>query len=81
MTAINPEVCATHKKRRFGKGFSREELKKAGTDRKEALRLGMRIDLKRKTAHERNVAAVKTFVESKRVPAKPKRKSKSAGAH
>lgn len=81
MTAISPKVYKTHEKQRFGKGFSREELKKAGTDCREALRLGIRIDPKRKTAHEANVAAVKAFVESKKVPSKPKRKSKSAGPH
>jgi len=62
-------------KQRYGKGFSVEELKKAGLSVKEAIKLGIPTDPRRKTAHDKNVETVKSFLE-KRKP-KPKRKQKS----
>ncbi len=62
-------------KQRYGKGFSVEELKKAGLSAKEAIKLGIPTDPRRKTAHDENVETVKSFLE-KRKP-KPKRKQKS----
>jgi len=40
---------------RIGKGFSKSELKEAGVDFKQALRLTIPIDLRRKTRHAENV--------------------------
>ncbi|UCH31354.1 MAG: ribosomal protein L13e [Candidatus Bathyarchaeota archaeon] len=51
-----------HKKRndkRKGRGFSREELKKAGLSPKQALRIGIPIDSRRRTIHPKNVKLVK----------------------
>jgi len=42
-------------KMRFGKGFSKGELKEAGVDFKQALRLTIPVDLRRRTRHEENV--------------------------
>jgi large subunit ribosomal protein L13e len=72
MTALRPKIVRTGGKQRSGRGFSREELKKAGTDFKEALRLKIAVDLKRKTAHDENVEAVKTFLKSEKPKLKPK---------
>lgn len=45
-----------------GRGFSREELKKAGIDYKTALKLGITVDLRRKTSHEENIDVLKQFL-------------------
>jgi ribosomal protein L13E len=80
MGAVRPRVFRKHGKQRYGKGFSREELKKAGLCMKDGLRFKISVDAKRKTAHEENVEAVKTLLQDKKAAAKPeraKRKSKS----
>ncbi len=74
---IKPRVLRKNGKQREGKGFSREELKQAGTNTAEALRLKIPIDMKRKTAHEHNIAALKTLLQSRKTDSKPKRKPKS----
>ena len=77
MMSSKPKVFKKGGKQRYGKGFSGEELKKAGLSFKEALRLGIPIDSKRRTAHEENVEAIKSFLGSMKAKAKRKGKSKS----
>jgi ribosomal protein L13E len=82
--AAEPKVFKTREKKRQGKGFSREELKKAGTNVTEALKLRIPTDPRRKTAHDENVEIVKTFIKHKKEeqksrkqkPKKPQKKSK-----
>lgn len=77
MTEIQAKVFKKARKQRFGRGFSRDEIKKAGTDRKEALKLGIPLDSKRKTAHEENVETIKNFLRDRRTEVKPKKKPKN----
>jgi len=77
MIAVKPKVFKKGGKLRYGRGFSREELKRTGLSLKEALELGISVDLRRRTVHEGNVEAIKTFLESKKPASKSKRKSKS----
>jgi large subunit ribosomal protein L13e len=77
MITAKPKVFRKAGKQRYGKGFSREELKKAGLSLKEALRFGISVDSRRKSAHEENVEVVKAFLESKKTASKPRGKSKS----
>jgi large subunit ribosomal protein L13e len=77
MITAKPKVFRKAGKQRYGKGFSREELKKAGLSLKEALRFGIPVDSRRKSAHEENVEVVKAFLESKKTAPKPRGKSKS----
>jgi len=77
MMAAKPKVFKKSGKQRHGKGFSREELKRAGLSLKEALKFGIPVDFRRRTTHEENVEVVKTFLESKKVESKSKGKSKS----
>lgn len=79
MTTTRPKVFKNDGKQRFGRGFSREELKKAGSSLKEAVKLGLLVDDKRKTVHDQNVEAAKTFLQERRPASKPKprRKPKS----
>jgi large subunit ribosomal protein L13e len=77
MMALKPKVFKKGGKQRCGKGFSREELKKAGINLKEALKLGIPVDFRRKTIHNENVDAVKAFMEKEKAKPKSKGKSKS----
>jgi Ran GTPase-activating protein (RanGAP) involved in mRNA processing and transport len=64
MTATKPKVFKKGRRQRSGKGFSRQELKKAGLSRAEALRLDIPVDSRRRTVHEENVNVVKALLES-----------------
>ena len=77
MMAAKSKVFKKGGKQRHGKGFSREELKRAGLSLKEALKFGIPIDSRRRTTYEENVEIVKNFLESKKAESKSKRKSKS----
>jgi ribosomal protein L13E len=74
MRHIKPKILKPNGKQRNGRGFSPEELKKAGLNPTEASRLGLPADLRRKTAHDENVQAIKAYVEKKKTEAKPKPK-------
>lgn len=73
MIAAEPRVFKAREKKRGGKGYSREELKKAGTNMNEALKLRIPLDPRRKTAHEENIEAVKTFIAQKKAERKPRK--------
>jgi ribosomal protein L13E len=76
MHHIKPKILKPNGKQRDGRGFSPEELKKAGLKPTEASRLGLPADLRRKTAHSENVEVIKAYVEKKKAEAKPKPKPK-----
>jgi hypothetical protein len=76
MTATKPRVFKEDGKQRCGRGFSREELEKAGSNLKEALGLGLFVDPRRKTAHDENVEAVKACMSEKKPDPKPKESEK-----
>jgi len=61
---LQPIVIRKKGKARKGKGFSRSELREAGLDSKQALKLGIPIDLRRKTEHEGNVKILKQHLRS-----------------
>ncbi len=58
-----------------GKGFSRKELKEAGLDLQEALRLALPIDSRRSSRHEENVETLKTYIKETK-PRSPKKKER-----
>ena len=49
---------------RGGRGFSRGELREAKMNHKQALKLGIPIDPRRKTKHEENVKTLKHHLRS-----------------
>ena len=57
---------------RKGKGFSRSELREAGLDSKQALKLGVPIDLRRKTKREENIKILKQYLLSLSSKKKPR---------
>ena len=75
--AIKPLVFKKGEKQRHGKGFSREELKKSGLSPREALKLHIPVDFRRRTVHEENVSVIKRFLESRETAPKSKRRRKS----
>jgi len=57
---------------RLGKGFSRQELQKAGLTPSQAVKLGIRIDIRRKTVHDGNIETAKLMIEERKRIKKPK---------
>lgn len=72
MHHLKPKINKKDGKQRAGRGFSREELERAGLNSAEAKRLEIPVDKRRRTTHDQNVEAVKTYVEKKLAEAKPK---------
>jgi ribosomal protein L13E len=73
---MEPKILKPGGRQRIGRGFSPEELRKAGLNKIEAVRLGIPADLRRKTVHDENVEALKACVEKKKAKAKPKPRKK-----
>jgi large subunit ribosomal protein L13e len=57
-----------------GRGFSKEELRKAALGFRMALKLGIPVDLKRRTLHGENVEALKEYVGSLKKAEKHKKR-------
>ncbi len=65
MHHVKATVTKQNGKKSAGKGFSANELKEAGINRQQAKKLGIRVDIKRKSTHEENVAAIKAHAKPK----------------
>ena len=86
MHHIKPKILKPDEKQRLGKGFSREELKKAGVNLAVARAIELPIDMRRRTVHDENVEAIKAYaaeektkrktVEKPVVQEKPRKQSK-----
>jgi ribosomal protein L13E len=74
MHHIKPKILKPDGKQRSGRGFSPNELKKAGLTPADGAKLGIPADLRRKTAHDENVEAIKAYVEKEKAKIKPKPK-------
>jgi len=77
MAASRPLVHRRDGKQVEGKGFSLDELKKAGSSFAEAVRLHVPVDPRRRTVHDENVEALKPILMAKKSAAKAKSKRKS----
>jgi ribosomal protein L13E len=73
MTTTRPKVFKKHGERRFGKGFSLGELKKAGMNFKEVKELGIPTDPRRRTAHEENIEIIKVFLRDRKTVSKSRK--------
>ncbi len=71
------KVTSPSRKQRKGRGFSRKELREAGSDRTEALKLSIPFDEKRKTAHPENVKAIEAFLSANRPTPRPIKKKRA----
>ncbi|MBS7621510.1 ribosomal protein L13e [Candidatus Bathyarchaeota archaeon] len=74
MTEVKPLVFKNRGKQRLGKGFSLGELKEVKLSMKQALKLSIPVDSRRRTIHESNVKALKEFLAK---IVKPEKASKS----
>ena len=77
MHHIKPKIHRTDGKERNGRGFSLEELKKAGLNKSEAIKLEIPVDKRRKTAHDQNVQKIKSYAKKKKPETKPKPQPKT----
>jgi len=90
MHRIKVVITKHNKKESLGKGFSPTELEKAGVNKQQAKQIGLPVDVKRKSVHDENVAAIKDYAEKAKAQAaaklemqkpepeaKPKKKAKS----
>jgi large subunit ribosomal protein L13e len=73
---IRPIVRKKRNRLREGKGFSKGELREVGIDFKQALKLKIPIDVRRKTKHEDNIKTLNHHLRSLKSP-KPGKKRKS----
>lgn len=77
MHHIKPQILNQKGKQRSGRGFSLEELKKAGLNTAEAKKLEIPVDKRRKTAYDQNIKTLKAFAEKAKAVTVPKPKTKS----
>jgi ribosomal protein L13E len=59
MHHVKPTIQRENGKTKSGKGFSPNELAKAGINKLQAKELGLSVDYRRKTAHDINIEALK----------------------
>jgi len=62
--SLYPIVYRKRRVRR-GKGFSKDELRAVNLSLKEALRLGIPVDPRRRTKHTENIDTLKKILEGK----------------
>jgi large subunit ribosomal protein L13e len=77
MSTEQPKIFKQDGKQREGRGFSRGELAKAGSHMKEALKLHIPLDPRRKTVHDENVETLQKLLETRKPAVKAEKKSKS----
>ena len=61
-------------KQSIGRGFSLNELKEAGLNKQDAKKIGIPLDVKRKSLHDENVACIKSHAEKAKAEAAAKPK-------
>jgi len=74
MRQIKVVITKHNKKQSIGKGFSTTELEKAGVNKQQAKQMGLPVDVKRKSAHDENIACIKEFAEKAKAAAAAKPK-------
>jgi ribosomal protein L13E len=74
MRHTKPKITKPDGEQRSGRGFSPDEIKKAGLTRAEARKMALPVDNRRKTAHEENVEAIKEYTRKAKAVIKTKPK-------
>ncbi|MGD6808138.1 MAG: ribosomal protein L13e [Candidatus Bathyarchaeia archaeon] len=69
MHHIKPTIQRPNGKTKNGKGFSPNELAKAGVTALQAKQMGMPVDFRRKSEHESNIEALKAHAAAKKTDA------------
>jgi large subunit ribosomal protein L13e len=78
MHHIKPHILKPDERKRIGRGFSREELKKAGISLAVARAIELPIDMRRRTAHDDNVEAIKAYAAKEKAERKAMEKTETA---
>jgi len=76
---IRPVAQKKDGRTKEGKGFSKGELREVGIDSKQALRLAIAIDLRRRTKHEENIRTLKQHLQGFKSSKTRKKRQKRAG--
>ena len=76
---IRPVVLKKDGRTKNGKGFSRGELREVGVDSRQALRLAIPIDLRRRTKHEENIRTLKQHFQGFKSSKTRKKRQKRTG--
>jgi ribosomal protein L13E len=72
MHHIKAVITKQNGKQSTGRGFSPSELEKAGVNKQQAKQMGIPVDVKRKSAHDENIATLKAHAQKAKAEAKPK---------
>jgi ribosomal protein L13E len=72
MHHIKPTITKNKGTNIEGKGFSPNEMAKAGVTKNQMQKMKMPIDYKRKSEHESNIAAIKAHAAQAKAEEKPK---------
>ncbi len=75
MHHIKPRILKPDERKRLGRGFSREEIKKAAVNLSVARSIELPIDMRRRTAHDENVEAIKVYAANEKAKRKPVEKA------
>ena len=70
MHHVKPMVLKQDETQRKGRGFSPNELEKAGVNKLQARELGLPVDYRRKSAHDENVKTIKSHASKAKDQAK-----------
>jgi ribosomal protein L13E len=72
MQSVKAIVTKRNGRKSTSRGFSLTELQEAGLTKQNAKKMGIPLDVKRKSAHDENVATLKAHAEKAKAKAKPK---------
>ena len=72
MHHIKAVITKQNGKQSTGRGFSLNELTKAGLTKQDAKKIGIPLDVKRKSSHDENIATLRAHAEKAKAEAKPK---------
>jgi ribosomal protein L13E len=77
MHHIKPIITKRNGKQKPGKGFSPNELEQAGVTKQQARRIGLPVDLRRKSVHAENIKTITAHSEQAKAVAKVKTRKRA----
>jgi large subunit ribosomal protein L13e len=78
MHHIKPTIHKPNGKVKAGRGFSPDELAKAGVNKLQARQMGLPVDWRRRTSHDENVENIKAHADKAKADAEAKAAVKPA---
>ena len=80
MHHIKAVITKQNGKKSTGRGFSPNELKKAGINKQQTKQMSLPVDVKRKSVHDENIATIKAHWEKAKESAQSKPKPETLKA-